>query len=60
MMSKLVSGLNQSLVRISVIVLACASVCFLLFPTNNVVAPSDYLVIPGFRVEKPHIHVRFP
>ncbi|KAL4100245.1 hypothetical protein PRIC1_008039 [Phytophthora ramorum] len=38
-----------------ILVSACAFVCILLFPTNNITRPRDYLAIPLCQVEKPRI-----
>ncbi|KAG7376034.1 hypothetical protein PHYPSEUDO_014614, partial [Phytophthora pseudosyringae] len=39
-----------------VLVSVCAFVCFLLFPTNNITRPRDFLAIPLCRFEMPRIN----
>jgi hypothetical protein len=39
------------------LVVLCALLSFLLFPTANVVAAADHLAVPGLRLEKLQIHV---
>lgn len=48
-------GLFLRLPRLLVVV--CAALSLLLFPTANVVTPADHLAVPGFRLEKPQIQV---